>query len=263
MDYIIDVLADGMEQGSVSTSGNVDDSRMVRSIGYLPFLGDDDGKITVSATATTERTILVSFLGYDSDTTVTPLFAWYWYSLPHVFDISSYPNVKFFRLVLIYTGYATLPLNEVASCTLTYNYSWIMDSEVGAIPEKASSIPDSSFIKPYPASLWRIDESNDGYPYNELMPDILYRDPTPPPQPDIPECANWLSHWFIRKEDMDLNRASVMGYISKKSDRSFQPGNFRYFPHWNNSVQELNNQYYEMIGEDENGGRIRLERGDD
>lgn len=79
---------------------------------------------------------------------------------------------------------------------------------------------------------------------------------------NVPECANWLSHWFIRKEDMDLNRESVMGYISKKSDRSFQPGNFKYLSHWNNSVQELNNQYYEMIGEDENGGRIRLERGD-
>lgn len=79
---------------------------------------------------------------------------------------------------------------------------------------------------------------------------------------NISECANWLSHWFIRREDMDLNRESVMGYISRKSDRSFQPGNFKYLPHWNNSVQELNNQYYEMIGEDESGGRIRLERGD-
>jgi hypothetical protein len=38
---------------------------------------------------------------------------------------------------------------------------------------------------------------------------------------NISECANWLSHWFIRKKDMDLNRESVMGYISRKSDRSF------------------------------------------
>lgn len=186
MDNIIDVLADGMEQGSVSYSGNVDDSRMVRSIGYLPFLGDDDGKITVSATATTGRTVQVSFLGYESDTTVTPLFAWYWYSLPHVFDISSYPNVKFFRLVLIYTGYATLPLNEVASCTLTYNCSWEMGSDSNPVPIQALPVPDSSFTKPYPASLWRIDENNGGYPYNELMPDILYYEP---PQPVPPSPA--------------------------------------------------------------------------
>ena len=38
-------------------------------------------------------------------------------------------------------------------------------------------IVQEHFTKPYPASLWRIDESNDGYPYNELMPDILYYEP--------------------------------------------------------------------------------------
>ena len=30
------------------------------------------------------------------------------------------------------------------------------------------------FCKPFPASLLRIDESNDGYPYTELMPGVIY-----------------------------------------------------------------------------------------
>lgn len=116
-----------------------------------------------------------------------------------------------------------------------------------------------NWVQPFATWLWRIDDNNDGYPYTDLMLDVLYHEPEPPPpEPTNPECANWLSHWFIRKEDMDLNRESVMGYISQKTNRGFQPVNFKYLPHWNNSIQDLNNKYYEMIGEDENGGPIRL-----
>lgn len=177
-EYIIDVLADGIEQGSINTSGNTPDSRMVRSAGYLEFLGDDDGIITVSATATTGRTIMVSFLGYASNTTNNPLFAWYWYGLPHNFDVSAYPNVKYFRLVLIYEGYSTLTPEEVASCTIEYSYTvpWYMDGEQPT-PTAALPILQEHFTKPYPATLWRIDESNGGLPYTELMPDILYVEP--------------------------------------------------------------------------------------
>lgn len=153
--------------------------------------------------------------------------------------------------------------NEVAEYTTPIPFaSWTIAPSVNSgFPITGAFEPTPTLDTiPLPNSQWRITEGyNDGFLFNMLLPNILY---IPPPEPDIPECANWLSHWFIRKEDMDLNRESVMGYISKKSDRSFQPGNFKRLPHWNNSVQELNNQYYEMIGEDENDGRIRLERGD-
>ena len=135
---------------------------------------------------------------------------------------------------------------------------WRIDENYGGIPYNdlmLDAVTDG-FVKPYPTSLWRIDESNDGLPYNELMPDILYRDPIPPPEPDNQERANWLSHWFIRLGDIDINKKSVMGYISQKADRTFQPGNFKDSPHWNNSVQELNDIYYKMLGIDSVGGLI-------
>lgn len=100
---------------------------------------------------------------------------------------------------------------------------WRIDENYGGLPynDLMLNATNDCFTKPYPASLWRIDESNDGLPYNELMPDILYRDPIPPPEPDNPERANWLSHWFIRLGDIDANKKSVMGYISQKADRTF------------------------------------------
>ena len=54
--------------------------------------------------------------------------------------------------------------------------TWYMD---GDQPTPIESLPvlQERNKKPYPASLWRIDENNGGLPYTELMPDILYVEP--------------------------------------------------------------------------------------
>lgn len=118
------------------------------------------------------------------------------------------------------TLYVSAPMLEVGN-TL-HNFvpygGWIWHAHEGEYPinDKTALTLQTTFKRPYPASLWRIDESNGGYPYHDLMPNIVHYvpPPPPPPEPTNPECANWLSHWFIRKGDMDLNRESVMGYIS-------------------------------------------------
>lgn len=51
--------------------------------------------------------------------------------------------------------------------------TWYMDG-YQPIPIEALPIVQERFTKPYPATLWRIDENNGGLPYTELMPDILY-----------------------------------------------------------------------------------------
>ena len=176
--YTIDLLASGIEQGSIGSSGDVSDSNKVRSTGYLPFLGTEDGKVQMSATATTGKTIQVDLLGYTSNTTTYPSFDLYWYNSPKEFDISSYSDVKYLRVVLKYADGSALIPSEVASCIITYEYvyPWEMEGDY-PVPTKSLPVPDSSFTKPYPASLWRIDEANDGVPYTALMPDILYYEP--------------------------------------------------------------------------------------
>jgi len=95
------------------------------------------------------------------------------------------------------------------------------------INDQAMPILQNGFTEPLPTNRWRIDESNGSYPYHMLMPDILYVEPEPPPDPYTPEPYDWLGHWFVRKNDMNLARSSVMGYISGKADKSFKPYNFR------------------------------------
>lgn len=57
--------------------------------------------------------------------------------------------------------------------------TWYMDGEQPT-PIGALTIIEEKFTKPYPASLWRIDENNGGLPYNDLMLDVLYHEPVPP-----------------------------------------------------------------------------------
>ena len=213
--YTIDVLTAGIEQGSISSSGNTSDSQKVRSTGYLQFIGDDDRTVTMTATATTGKIIQVDLLGYTSSATTSPSFDLYWYDSPHDFNISSYSNVTYFRVVLKYKDGSTLVPEEVASCVIecNYTYPWYMDGDqpmpIGALPilqervtepypaslwrYEGGNTPVNALMapilqervtKPYPATLWRIDESNDGAPYHELMPDILYVEPEPPPPPE-------------------------------------------------------------------------------
>lgn len=67
--------------------------------------------------------------------------------------------------------------------------TWYMDGEQPT-PIGALTIIEEKFTKPYPASLWRIDESNGGLPYNDLMLDVLYVEPTPPtPEPEDAESV--------------------------------------------------------------------------
>lgn len=65
--------------------------------------------------------------------------------------------------------------------------TWYMD-DYQPIPIEALPIVQERFTKPYPATLWRINESNGGLPYNDLMLDVLYYEPTPPtPEPEDAE----------------------------------------------------------------------------
>jgi len=47
-----------------------------------------------------------------------------------------------------------------------------------------------------------------------------------------------------------------MGYISQKSDKSFKPYNFKSIPHWNTSIESLNQQYKRLLGDDPTNGLI-------
>lgn len=244
----------GWEYGYLTTSGTIAtsgaDNGMVSP--FLPVFQDREYSIMPSYATPSQYSGWLAVVEYnanysmiDSRKTVNTGTG----TIPTT-TITPSTNAKYIRV-----SASNLYNDSAASMSVDYQVTWKMEDDY-PVPIQSLQMTTNGFAKPYPASLWRIDESNDGYPYNELMPDVLYHNHIPPPEPDNPERANWLSHWFMRLGDIDMNKTSVMGYISQKADRTFQPANFKNSPHWNNSVQELNDIYYKMLGIDSVGGLI-------
>lgn len=157
----INVLTSGIEQGSIGGSGDIENNNRVRCIGYIATVQPQS--ITLSATSTTSKEIVVDLLGYPDDSTTTPLFDIYWKSSGFEFDLTSYRNLAYVRVVLKYNDNSQLIPSEVASCTLecTYDYDWYVgaDGEVTNInfPPKT----EYAMTAPYPKELWRLDDNGE------------------------------------------------------------------------------------------------------
>jgi len=53
---------------------------------------------------------------------------------------------------------------------------YVYHAREGEYPVNDSAMPivQTDFTRPFPFNRWRIDESNGGYPYTELMPGVIY-----------------------------------------------------------------------------------------
>lgn len=193
------------EQGNIGSSGNATSSSRIRTVNYIKWDGIQ-GSATVTVTTTDGSAVQVDLLGYENDTTTSPLCDLYWYDSPKTFDTSAY-TIRYFRLVLRYSNSSTLSVDKIASITITLNdYVWkiadgqLTNTEFIDMPIKSMSKPypsalwriengklttgllpttiEKAMSKPYPAALWRIDSmANDGFPYNALQPDISVKSP--------------------------------------------------------------------------------------
>lgn len=69
-----------------------------------------------------------------------------------------------------------------------YHSTWYIDEDGELKHTDFPEVPDKAFQAPLPKSVWRTDANyNNGYPYNELMPNVEYTPPTPPPEPEADE----------------------------------------------------------------------------
>ena len=63
---------------------------------------------------------------------------------------------------------------------------YVYHAHEGEYPVNDSALPivQTDFARPFPLNRWRIDQSNDGYPYTDLQLGILTYEPPPPPPPE-------------------------------------------------------------------------------
>lgn len=184
------------EQGSIGSSGNTDSNKYIRTSGYIRK--NSLKSVKISATSSTGKALQADLLGYVNNTTTSYIFDKYWYDLPYEFDLSSYTNLKFLRIVFKYKDGTNITPDELSECTVTEYFDWYADSTgihcegMPEAPKKAMyspfpaalwrmsgdvpthelypEVPEKAVTKPYPKALWRIDVKVSDLPYHELMP---------------------------------------------------------------------------------------------
>ncbi len=170
-----DNLLSLLENGYISSSGDTARDGYVRTEGYLQLTGKPTN---VTVTFNSTNTLLVNFVGYQSQSPSPMVCNLYWYDSPKQFDISSYDNLNYYRLLFIRKdGGTSLDYTDISECTIEYDeeYAWHIDSNGNICNDDIKPMASKPIDIPLPKGYWRISpEYNYGYPYHELLNDISY-----------------------------------------------------------------------------------------
>lgn len=155
-----DLLQLGLEQGSIGSSGNTEDSSKVRSVGYIE-ISAFSRYATLSAVSSTGKSVLVDFIGYSSRDSSAIVCNLYWYSSPYKFDITSYSGIKYFRVVLKYSDGSTFLPSEVvtANAEIEYPPPWYAEDNRLTNIDLPEPLTGKYISEPYPPFMWYVDEN--------------------------------------------------------------------------------------------------------
>lgn len=168
--YTYDILAEGIEQGTIGQIDDETSSTRVRSSTYTELAEGIVTSVTISVSCSTSKTVRVAFRGYSSADKNSLVCNLYWYDSPHTFDLGSYSNIKYFRLVFKYSDDSDITPSELTSATLVESYrpAWQIENDIfthGALP---TMIPE--LVQPYPPGVWWIE--NDTFAH-VLLPTMI------------------------------------------------------------------------------------------
>ena len=104
-----------IEQGGITSSGNVSDSTRVRTRGRIAIASPTSAKIT--AISNTGKTLQVDFMGYADSSTNTLICDLCWYDSPYTFDLSQYSGIRYVRAVIKSSDNTNISPADIASVT--------------------------------------------------------------------------------------------------------------------------------------------------
>ncbi len=168
----IQIITPALEQGSISSSGNQNSTRNVRSADYLILNGCASNAV-ITVQTVSGKSVQADLLGYEKSTSTSPKFDLYWYDSGHQFDIEKYPEVSYLRIVLKYEDGSDILPSDIAVCEIRVEVrsAWFIDSDGLPSNENFLPFPDDPLAGEIPKMRWRIAPTfNNGLPYHELLP---------------------------------------------------------------------------------------------
>lgn len=217
-----DIYADGIQQGTINSSGNASSTTRVRSRGRFEVPALMSKIITVTATCNTGKQLSVDFMGYINSSTNSYVFDDCWFDIStstntYVRNYRTNPTVNYMRFVLKYADGSDITPSEITSFEVTVEDIWQADVNDNiyslynqALPELKAGIygetmpfytwvvrpgesspvfftenlleHNTKFERPYPFSYWRVDDGNSGDTYKDFFMETP-RIPHEPPSP--------------------------------------------------------------------------------
>ena len=145
-----------------------------------------------------------------------------------IINISSYTSCRTLRIELHNDNGISPPQEAVLRVTYEDGATFELDATRGAIPIKALSMFTEGIVRPYPLSVWRIDENNGGLPYNEMLIGIKYY--VAPPH-DLPVSKQGEATVIDDTKSIEYKRYSTSGYTNpdllRFQDKEFEEGDIQ------------------------------------
>ena len=175
--YTYDILAAGIEQGTITSSGDQSASDCVRSVGYTE-VHEGISSVVLTVTSSTSKTIQVDFLGYRSTNSGDIVCDLYWYDSPKTFDLTGYNGIKYFRVVMRYYDRSNITPSAITSANLveTYVSPWRIENSIFTHEDLPDMIP--RLVPPYPSGAWYVEN---GHLIHSYLPNMIPR--LAPPYP--------------------------------------------------------------------------------
>lgn len=152
----------GFEQGTIGSMYDAESTSRVRSIGYMQMNPTTYNAI-LEATATTDKQVQIAFRGYSGTTPESLICNLYWYDSPKSFDLNSYQNLRYFRVVLKYSDNSDITPSEIATATssMTTLPIWGVEDNRLVHDELPEPITGTLMQDPYPPFWWYVEDGDE------------------------------------------------------------------------------------------------------
>lgn len=176
----VTLYSNDFEQGSIGSSGNTESEKRIRTVGYIALDKTTNLRTLLIEISGVSKGIKLDVLGYSSSASISPIFDIYWLDFPYELNLTSYPDLKFLRMVLKAEDESLLSTGDLGELKLISECTWIMDGNGFPTNTEFIDVPENAMENPYPYAMWRMESAeingflcdNNGLPYNMLLPEL-------------------------------------------------------------------------------------------
>lgn len=164
----VTLYSNDFEQGSIGSSGNTESEKRIRTVGYIALDKTTNLRTLLIEISGVSKGIKLDVLGYSSSASVSPIFDIYWLDFPYELNLTSYPDLKFLRMVLKAEDESVLSADDLGELKLISECTWIMDGNGFPTNTEFIDVPENAMEHPYPFAMWRMESENE-FPTNKLL----------------------------------------------------------------------------------------------